>query len=967
MNMADLKGFSEGKHEFRPAPFWSWNDKLDAEELLSQMKKMQKAGYGGFFMHSRVGLITPYLSDEWMDCIRLCAKKSGEYGLDAYLYDEDMWPSGYASGIVPAMSDDFKEKALVLAKEGELLPSDEPFKTVESGGEKYTIARRTCAAGMVRFNGQCYIDTLNPRAVRAFLESTHEKYKACVGEMFGTRIRGIFTDEPCYGIHWFYTLPHVTYSEYLRERILREKGYDVKERCEELFFDVGNYKKTRSDYYNCAGKQFEESFTKQYADWCERNNLCFTGHLMAEETMAEQAQWTGGVMRHYADMQQPGVDKLMRRNSQLVTLKQLTSVTEQLGKERALSECFAGLGHESGYVNRKKIMDWQAVNGIDFVNMHLSHYSLRGERKRDYPPDIFYQQPYFCEEKLFSDYAARLCQIAAYGKRAVRLLIIQPLSCVFAHYNPADAQNPEKLRAYDELFAGLSEALQAAGVDFHYGDESLLEKYASADKSTLRVGAYSYDTVVLCNAESLSESTLRLLDRFGGRILCLGQRPEWCDFQKRESVRVDERFDEIAPLVELVSDCRAAIYAGENIICCRRTAERGDILLFANTGDEKQVLRAELLDGAFALDLTHGKAYPLRQNQVTLLAEGSLAVFTGAIEVLKEWGVPVCPPPAIGCDGVEFSDFEAREIPVHAARVCDENALVLDRADFECEGVRLENSPLEAIWHYHFYKLPEGAPYTMRYRFYVRDVPERAQLVVENAENAQYIAVNQRPVKPLRARGEAQRCDEKAYKDLSFTRCEGVVLKKGWNEVELRARKINNITDVCCHRPVHEKNYAPTEAEAAYIIGDFSVLSGEHGYEIAAPESPLRDAAAEGYPFYSGALEYEAECDLNGRETLLLEGDCAYASVEANGRKLTAGGTLAFDTRGISGRVRLKIKLYNTLFALLGPHHIRDYDDLSWVDAGVFNDLDRYEKRYLTKPFGLRKIKIIQGVDNNEK
>lgn len=572
--MADLKGFSEGKHEFRPAPFWSWNDKLDAEELLSQMKKMQKAGYGGFFMHSRVGLITPYLSDEWMDCIRLCAKKSGEYGLDAYLYDEDMWPSGYASGIVPAMSDDFKEKALVLAKEGELLPSDEPFKTVESGGEKYTIARRTCAAGMVRFNGQCYIDTLNPRAVRAFLESTHEKYKARVGEMFGTRIRGIFTDEPCYGIHWFYTLPHVTYSEYLRERILREKGYDVKERCEELFFDVGNYKKTRSDYYNCAGKQFEESFTKQYADWCERNNLCFTGHLMAEETMAEQAQWTAASCA-ITRICSAGVDKLMRRNSQLVTLKQLTSVTEQLGKERALSECFAGLGHESGYVKRKKIMDWQAVNGIDFVNMHLSHYSLRGERKRDYPPDIFYQQPYFCEEKLFSDYAARLCQIAAYGKRAVRLLIIQPLSCVFAHYNPADAQNPEKLRAYDELFAGLSEALQAACVDFHYGDESLLEKYASADKSTLRVGAYSYDTVVLCNAESLSESTLRLLDRFGGRILCLGQRPEWCDFQKRESVRVDERFDEIAPLVELVSDCRAAIYAGENIICCRRTAERG--------------------------------------------------------------------------------------------------------------------------------------------------------------------------------------------------------------------------------------------------------------------------------------------------------------------------------------------------------------------------------------------------------
>lgn len=180
-----------------------------------------------------------------MDCIRLCAKKSGEYGLDAYLYDEDMWPSGYASGIVPAMSDDFKEKALVLAKEGELLPSDEPFKTVESGGEKYTIARRTCAAGMVRFNGQCYIDTLNPRAVRAFLESTHEKYKARVGEMFGTRIRGIFTDEPCYGIHWFYTLPHVTYSEYLRERIFAGKRATTSKSAAKSCFSTSEIIKRR--------------------------------------------------------------------------------------------------------------------------------------------------------------------------------------------------------------------------------------------------------------------------------------------------------------------------------------------------------------------------------------------------------------------------------------------------------------------------------------------------------------------------------------------------------------------------------------------------------------------------------------------------------------------------------------------------------------------------------------------------
>lgn len=108
-----------------------------------------------------------------MDCIRLCAKKSGEYGLDAYLYDEDMWPSGYASGIVPAMSDDFKEKALVLAKEGELLPSDEPFKTVESGGEKYTIARRHVRRGYGAFQrAMLYRYAQSPRGTRVFGKHT---------------------------------------------------------------------------------------------------------------------------------------------------------------------------------------------------------------------------------------------------------------------------------------------------------------------------------------------------------------------------------------------------------------------------------------------------------------------------------------------------------------------------------------------------------------------------------------------------------------------------------------------------------------------------------------------------------------------------------------------------------------------------------------------------------------------------
>ena len=51
--------------EYRPIPFWSWNEKLDAEETREQVRKMNEAGIGGFFMHARGGLQTEYMGKDW--------------------------------------------------------------------------------------------------------------------------------------------------------------------------------------------------------------------------------------------------------------------------------------------------------------------------------------------------------------------------------------------------------------------------------------------------------------------------------------------------------------------------------------------------------------------------------------------------------------------------------------------------------------------------------------------------------------------------------------------------------------------------------------------------------------------------------------------------------------------------------------------------------------------------------------
>ena len=95
-----IEKFKNPDVSYRGKPFWSWNGELDGDELVRQARIMKEMGLGGYFMHSRSGLITEYLSDEWFDLICKVADESEKLGLEAWLYDEDRWPSGSAGGMV---------------------------------------------------------------------------------------------------------------------------------------------------------------------------------------------------------------------------------------------------------------------------------------------------------------------------------------------------------------------------------------------------------------------------------------------------------------------------------------------------------------------------------------------------------------------------------------------------------------------------------------------------------------------------------------------------------------------------------------------------------------------------------------------------------------------------------------------------------------------------------------------------
>ena len=107
--------FKHVPKKYRPIPFWSWNEKLDPEETREQIRMMEAAGIGGFFMHARGGLQTPYMEEEWFENVTASVEEAEELGMYAWAYDENGWPSGFGDGKVNGLGLEYQQKYLRMS------------------------------------------------------------------------------------------------------------------------------------------------------------------------------------------------------------------------------------------------------------------------------------------------------------------------------------------------------------------------------------------------------------------------------------------------------------------------------------------------------------------------------------------------------------------------------------------------------------------------------------------------------------------------------------------------------------------------------------------------------------------------------------------------------------------------------------------------------------------------------------
>lgn len=880
---------------YRSLPFWSWNGKLCEVELRRQIRIFREMGYGGFFMHARTGLNTDYLSCEWFDLVRACIDEARSQGLEAWLYDEDRYASGSGSGEI-GRNKRFRRRSLEVAVLDHPVyrREDLAWFAGELRGTALFHSRRLKKGdrlqegeSFLRFyvqfdkanswnNGGYYSDMMNAEGIRKFIKMTHERYAEECGSEFGGPVPGIFSDEPNCS-NW---------TENMEEKFARRYEENLLDRLPELFFEIDGRccSKLRWQMANLRTELLVSSFAVQVAEWCGKHNLLFTGHVFGEENVVTQTRHCGSAMRFVQHMDIPGVDVLSDHQLIYDAMLQTASVAHQNGKRQVLSESFAGTGWDFSLYAQKACVDWQLALGITRFCSHLAFYTLQGEAKRDYPPSIHYQSPYYRLEKTLQDYVATVGSLLGSGEPVRPILIVHPLESTW-FWKPLAAYNTEDYERESRRLPRLRNLLLRAKLAFDYGDEAILAEYGSIDNGALRVGHAAYAVVVLPELRTIRLTTLRLLERFSdfdGKVFFLGSAPEYVDgesspaalqvYRKFVPVTSEDLSAKLAAVqtVSVTDGCENTV---ESLLCNEVQCGAERRLFLCNTGcplplssnmnaqsaDERTLTvpqavirwKGEKKCPPCELDPFNGRRLQVNavyrdgwwefktrfgrlESRLFLSGEdsgeirmNSAAVPAKSVRRLSisggSWFVKPDEPNVLPLDFTEYSIAGGNVLYGHVREA--------DTAVRQYLGLPKRNHEMIQPWKQkRVQDNSRSVGVVLRFRFECREIPKELSLALEEA--ARYdILLNGRAVE---FRDAGWWCDS----SLRIMPLPAEVLRTGENILELRC----------------EFSGAMSGFEAVYLLGNFGVFENE----LTAPVRILQpgDWGLQGYPYYSGNMTF---------------------------------------------------------------------------------------------------------------
>ncbi len=594
------------------------------------------------------------------------------------------------------------------------MPAPKAVKLRE--GQQYLVFYTHASRSDEWYNGRPPLDVCDRQAVRRFIEIAYQPYVERYPKDLGKTLPGVFTDEPNFfpggrgqadrGIAtpWTPSLP----AEFRKRR-----GYDLTEYLPALLGEqvVGKSSdEVRHDYWMTMTQLFVENFSEQVGRYCARHKIALTGHWLGEEGLMVQTRVVGSTMPHYVHEEVPGIDILCRRTTELLTVKQASSVAHQWGRERLISELYGASGWDLSPEDQKWIGDWQYALGVNYRCQHLSLYSLRGERKRDYPPSHMPHQPYWPQYKLLEDYFGRLSLALSLGQPVREVAVIHPIRSAWANSSaPFDSSQEWPV---EKKLQEMLNTLLYSQIDLDFVDEMLLAQHGRVTRGALHVNEAAYKIIIVPEMTHMAPTTARMLLKAaagGATLFHIGTEPVKVydaktaeatlkDLKKqinRLLIKVAVDVDELPELLRNEMAEPVKIEPASRLLCQLRGEKDERLLFLTNQEDHPVEVAVEVTGGSgLSLQCTEtGEAYPwpyeVTERGIRLrvwLARHGSVVFTYKSRKPKqdasgEVSAPVQTVPVIVSEGMAYQLDRA-------------NVLYLDKAAIRVEGT---NTSLEGF------------------------------------------------------------------------------------------------------------------------------------------------------------------------------------------------------------------------------------------------------------------------------
>lgn len=572
-----MKDFKNPERFYRGTDFWMLNDTLSEDEIARQLAEMAKKGVASVICRTYIGLKSDYPGKDFMQKTRVMINEAKKNGMTVFLQ------AGYMPEAVLGLPKEYALDYLCIGSAEHPVfegvndiwfpEADDPKNAkdllTKNGYEYKALNSLTC------------LDLFNPDSVDWYIRQSYDLWQEFSDE-FGKTVNSIWVDEPSYRADF---LP---WSDFIDRTFRDTYGYDLKEKVNCLYFDDGDYKQVRYDYWTLLQKWMEKAYFQKIAAWCKKNHLNFSGHLMTEDALHRCIRRACAVMPYYKYFDIPGIDILsgdMRyRNDPIenaadneiicsyTTPKQMVSAAHQAGKKYTLCEMYGVTTNGMGFRDFEHYFDHFASLGINYRSVHGIFYSLHGRAKRTYPPHVNYYQPYFEKYNDVTDYCARTAAFLSQGKPQANVLVVHPLESAYllakglsVHGSPfAYTEGEKPIYELDLHYNTLTRALCVSGFDWELGDLNTLSTDMSRVEGTrYHVGEMTYGTVVLPYLEVLNRKTAEDIRAFlqnGGKVFVVGRYPTRLD-GKEENVR--EKYlagavfcEDTARLCEYLNDAR---------------------------------------------------------------------------------------------------------------------------------------------------------------------------------------------------------------------------------------------------------------------------------------------------------------------------------------------------------------------------------------------------------------------------